>query len=683
MLAALRAADGRRARHERRTARRCGGSSGWCSSGVARAAALLPGAHRPDGRRRSAVDDLPALRDPAPRRRARPARAGVSSGSDYAPSPPTSSARSSPPRTPASPSTAASSGTRSRRPGRRNQQAAGARPSAHRTQQRCRGTKRGRSRRRARRSSAARRSRSSSPRTCSSAASAASPRKAQEFVITGFLEALLGKRRILEIYLNSVEWGEGVFGAEAAARHYFHVGAGQPFGSPGGAARGHAAGAQALREAPGLALRARPRRDRDGAHGRGRRSLTGAEAAPGALGSRLRSLESTDGRHPDRRDRRRRGAPRRRGRHGVRPGQAPRRARCSAGTCATRELPDNERLEDEVRAYIALFYADTQPRELAALRAVALDLDGAARRVPAAPDRCGLARHRDAAERHPHRALLRRLEAAELALIDRRIDYDVSTTDRPARRADRRPERRQPLRGSAKRCTVAPAGPRLRRPARRPQGRCPRTAAARRPRRRARAGTGRMSEPHLRARAAAGCGAGCLVAGIGGVAAAAGAALAWRRERPTRRSRRRLCGGCASHAPEAETSFSTTLPRQRRCCSTSGPPGARRASPRCRCWTASTPGIGPQGWTVVGLAVDREEPVRRFLAERSHCLSDRPGRRRGTRAGPRARQCRRRAALQRRLRRRRARCFRRKLGALDEPHALGRWAGQRSRRRSN
>ena len=42
-------------------------------------------------------------------------------------------------------------------------------------------------------------------------------------MLTWTLEALLGKRRILEIYLNSVEWGEGVFGAEAAARHYFRV----------------------------------------------------------------------------------------------------------------------------------------------------------------------------------------------------------------------------------------------------------------------------------------------------------------------------------------------------------------------------------------------------------------------------------------------------------------------------
>ena len=46
-------------------------------------------------------------------------------------------------------------------------------------------------------------------------------RKGQEFALTLLLEALLNKQRILEIYLNSVEWGEGVFGAEAAAQHYF------------------------------------------------------------------------------------------------------------------------------------------------------------------------------------------------------------------------------------------------------------------------------------------------------------------------------------------------------------------------------------------------------------------------------------------------------------------------------
>ena len=52
-------------------------------------------------------------------------------------------------------------------------------------------------------------------------------RKAQEFVLTFALEALLPKRRILEIYLNNVEWGEGVFGAQAAARHYHRVDAAQ------------------------------------------------------------------------------------------------------------------------------------------------------------------------------------------------------------------------------------------------------------------------------------------------------------------------------------------------------------------------------------------------------------------------------------------------------------------------
>ncbi len=46
-------------------------------------------------------------------------------------------------------------------------------------------------------------------------------RKGQEFLLAFMLEALLDKERILEIYLNNVEWGEGVFGAEAAAQHYF------------------------------------------------------------------------------------------------------------------------------------------------------------------------------------------------------------------------------------------------------------------------------------------------------------------------------------------------------------------------------------------------------------------------------------------------------------------------------
>ena len=50
-------------------------------------------------------------------------------------------------------------------------------------------------------------------------------RKGQEAVITWMMERTLSKRRILEIYLNVAEWGEGIFGAEAAARHHFGVSA--------------------------------------------------------------------------------------------------------------------------------------------------------------------------------------------------------------------------------------------------------------------------------------------------------------------------------------------------------------------------------------------------------------------------------------------------------------------------
>jgi len=48
-------------------------------------------------------------------------------------------------------------------------------------------------------------------------------RKAQEAVITVMLETVLTKRRILEIYLNIAEWGDGVYGAEAAARYHYGV----------------------------------------------------------------------------------------------------------------------------------------------------------------------------------------------------------------------------------------------------------------------------------------------------------------------------------------------------------------------------------------------------------------------------------------------------------------------------
>ena len=47
-------------------------------------------------------------------------------------------------------------------------------------------------------------------------------RKGQEAMLTIFIERTLNKPRILEIYLNVIEWGDGIYGAEAAAQHYFH-----------------------------------------------------------------------------------------------------------------------------------------------------------------------------------------------------------------------------------------------------------------------------------------------------------------------------------------------------------------------------------------------------------------------------------------------------------------------------
>ena len=48
-------------------------------------------------------------------------------------------------------------------------------------------------------------------------------RKGQELIITGLLELILSKQRLYEIYLNSVEWGEGIFGVGAASQHYFAI----------------------------------------------------------------------------------------------------------------------------------------------------------------------------------------------------------------------------------------------------------------------------------------------------------------------------------------------------------------------------------------------------------------------------------------------------------------------------
>ena len=52
-------------------------------------------------------------------------------------------------------------------------------------------------------------------------------RKGEEVIITLMLESMMDKERIFEIYLNVIEWGNGVFGAEAAARYYYRTTAAQ------------------------------------------------------------------------------------------------------------------------------------------------------------------------------------------------------------------------------------------------------------------------------------------------------------------------------------------------------------------------------------------------------------------------------------------------------------------------
>ena len=50
-------------------------------------------------------------------------------------------------------------------------------------------------------------------------------RKFHEALLAVEMERILGERRILELYLNVIEWGDGIYGAEAAARHYFNASA--------------------------------------------------------------------------------------------------------------------------------------------------------------------------------------------------------------------------------------------------------------------------------------------------------------------------------------------------------------------------------------------------------------------------------------------------------------------------
>ncbi len=53
-------------------------------------------------------------------------------------------------------------------------------------------------------------------------------RKVQEIIVALEMERFLGKKRILEIYLNVIEWGDGIYGAEAASEHFFQTSASSP-----------------------------------------------------------------------------------------------------------------------------------------------------------------------------------------------------------------------------------------------------------------------------------------------------------------------------------------------------------------------------------------------------------------------------------------------------------------------
>ena len=98
------------------------------------------------------------------------------------------------------------------------------------------------------------------------------------------------------------------------------------------------------------------------------------------------------------------------------------------------DLPGNDLIEDEVRTYLELFHADTQPRELAELRAIAAQW---MQKLAAFRPHLAGAVWRGTATRLNSVFLdlfCDDSKSAEIALIDMRIDYDVSSTDGPRRR---------------------------------------------------------------------------------------------------------------------------------------------------------------------------------------------------------------------------------------------------------
>ena len=122
-------------------------------------------------------------------------------------------------------------------------------------------------------SPAARRSRSSSRRIFSSPGDRAFWRKAQEAAITVMIELLMDKRRILELYLNVIEWGDGVFGAEAAARLSLRAVRRRARARAGRAPRRDDPEPPPLRPGTEHGVPAAPDADATGAHERGARAV--------------------------------------------------------------------------------------------------------------------------------------------------------------------------------------------------------------------------------------------------------------------------------------------------------------------------------------------------------------------------------------------------------------------------
>ncbi len=152
-------------------------------------------------------------------------------------------------------------------------------------------------------SAAPRRSASRWRRTSSSGMAGAGLRKGLEAGFTVLVEAMWPKRRILEVYLNTAEFAEGVFGAEAAARHAFGRGADALSGGAGGAAGGRAAQPQGAERHASHELRPAPR---PGGPGR-RRDVAGGgpgrlRAVGGASARRRRDGAGVGGGHRRPRD---------------------------------------------------------------------------------------------------------------------------------------------------------------------------------------------------------------------------------------------------------------------------------------------------------------------------------------------------------------------------------------------